>query len=70
MTVLHVCAPAAVRTCSTMSEIVVPLVSASSQKVIAVLDIDSDLPAAFDEVDQRHLEEFCSWMAGRYEARR
>lgn len=36
------------------SEIVVPLVQ--GRKVLGVLDIDSDRPGAFDEVDQRFLE--------------
>lgn len=28
--------------------------------LVAVLDIDSDLPAAFDETDQAYLEEICA----------
>ena len=43
---------------TTRSEIVVPVKDAEG-KVIAVLDVDSNLPAAFDEVDQRELEGIC-----------
>jgi GAF domain-containing protein len=38
------------------SEIVVPVFDASGQ-LIAVFDVDSDQPAAFDEVDQTWLEQ-------------
>ncbi|MDQ3389208.1 MAG: GAF domain-containing protein, partial [Gemmatimonadota bacterium] len=38
------------------SEIVVPVLNAAGE-LIAVFDVDSDLPAAFDETDRRHLEE-------------
>ncbi|UCG46596.1 MAG: GAF domain-containing protein [Phycisphaerales bacterium] len=48
---------------STRSEIVVP-VADSRGKLIAVLDIDSDQPAAFDEIDRANLEELCG-MIGR-----
>ncbi|MDR2361715.1 MAG: GAF domain-containing protein [Prevotellaceae bacterium] len=37
------------------SEIVVPLI-APSRRVIALLDIDSDTPAAFDDTDRTYLE--------------
>jgi L-methionine (R)-S-oxide reductase len=37
------------------SEIVVPVMDASGE-LIAVLDVDSTIPAAFDAVDARHLE--------------
>ena len=37
------------------SEIVVPVLDADGE-LIAVLDVDSSIPAAFDSVDQRHLE--------------
>ncbi len=43
---------------STRSEIVVPVLDAAG-RVRAVLDVDSDAPAAFDETDARHLEEIC-----------
>jgi L-methionine (R)-S-oxide reductase len=51
---------------TTRSEIVVPLV-APDGRVIAVLDVDSDLPDAFSaEVDQPHLESLCAWLAERW----
>jgi len=46
---------------STRSEIVVPVVGRDGQ-VRAVLDVDSDALAAFDEVDARSLEAVCSWV--------
>src|SRR5215208_4312930 len=42
------------------SEIVVPVVDAAGQ-LIAVLDIDSDRPAAFDEEDRVGLERLVQW---------
>lgn len=52
---------------STRSEIVVPVLSPSGH-VLAVLDVDSDEPAAFDEVDQRWLEQLCERLGRRYAA--
>lgn len=46
---------------TTNSEIVVPIVNAQGE-TIAVLDVDSDFPAAFDQEDQRYLEELCRWL--------
>jgi L-methionine (R)-S-oxide reductase len=43
------------------SEIVVPVFN-REKDVVAVLDIDSKFEASFDEVDQRYLEQFCSWL--------
>lgn len=45
--------------CSSLSrsEIVIPVKSNGS--VIAVLDVDSELPGHFDEVDARYLEKIC-----------
>lgn len=43
---------------ATQSEIVVPVFCKGM--LVAVLDIDSDLPAAFDETDQAYLEEICA----------
>jgi len=43
---------------STRSELVVPVLNAAGE-LLAVLDIDSDLPAAFSANDQRELEELC-----------
>jgi GAF domain-containing protein len=48
---------------SCRSEIVVPVV-ASDGKLLAVLDIDSDRLAAFDEIDRIGLEKICSVVAG------
>ena len=43
------------------SEIVVPVFSHDGEKkVIAVLDIDSEHLATFDETDRKYLEEICS----------
>ena len=50
---------------STNSEVVVP-VTAPSGHVIAVLDVDSDDPAAFDGDDVALLESICSTLGERY----
>ncbi|PNW81224.1 hypothetical protein CHLRE_07g347200v5 [Chlamydomonas reinhardtii] len=58
---------------STRSEVVVPVVRSHisfndgrtpsiPEKLVAVLDVDSDHPAAFTEVDQECLEELCEWL--------
>lgn len=47
---------------SSQSEIVVPVHSPSGE-LIAVLDLDSRLPAAFDDVDRLYLEALASEMA-------
>ena len=44
------------------SEIVVP-VFGKNRELIAVLDIDSEHKAAFDEVDRQHLEELMGWFS-------
>ncbi len=44
---------------STRSEIVVPVFDGTGA-LIAVLDVDSDTPAAFDEVDAEALEAICA----------
>jgi L-methionine (R)-S-oxide reductase len=44
------------------SEIVVPVFDAQ-RRLIAVLDVDSDRPAAFDADDQLGLERIVSWFA-------
>ncbi|HEX6747820.1 MAG TPA: GAF domain-containing protein [Longimicrobium sp.] len=46
------------------SEIVVPVFDARGE-LIAVLDVDSTLPAAFDETDQRWLERIVALLAGK-----
>ncbi len=50
---------------STRSEVVVPVCGRSGQ-VKAVLDVDSNDPAAFDAVDARYLEEICGWLTPFY----
>lgn len=50
---------------TTRSEIVVPI-HAPSGELVAVLDVDSDRPAAFSKVDQRALESLCGWLAKRF----
>ena len=49
---------------ATLSEIVVPLLDRDGC-TRAVLDLDSEAPAAFDGVDQRHLEQVCELVARR-----
>ena len=46
------------------SEIVVPVLR--SGKVLAVLDIDSDEFATFDEIDQNYLEKICTCLSELY----
>lgn len=48
--------------CSSLSksEIVVPIIH--NGKVIAVLDVDSELLNFFDETDKKYLEEIISWI--------
>jgi GAF domain-containing protein len=46
---------------TTRSEIVVPVLD-SGGRVHAVLDVDSDALAAFDEVDAQQLEAVCAWV--------
>lgn len=43
---------------TTQSEIVVPVISPPG-RLLAVLDVDSDYAAAFDETDREHLEKLC-----------
>ncbi|GMQ81816.1 MAG: GAF domain-containing protein [Rhodothermia bacterium] len=52
---------------TTQSEIVVPIVT-SSGETVAVLDVDSDNAAAFDELDLEFLEAICNELAARYAA--
>jgi GAF domain-containing protein len=46
------------------SEIVVPVFDAAD-RLIAVLDVDSTIPAAFDEVDREHLESIVGLLRGK-----
>jgi L-methionine (R)-S-oxide reductase len=51
---------------STRSEIVVPIIGPGG-RLLGVLDVDSDAPAAFDEVDRAALERLCAGLGARYE---
>jgi putative methionine-R-sulfoxide reductase with GAF domain len=35
-------------------------------QLLAVLDVDSNHAAAFNEVGAQHLEELCNWLANKY----
>lgn len=50
---------------STRSEIVVPVVTPSGD-LLAVLDVDSDAPDAFDANDQTALEDLCAMLGRRF----
>lgn len=50
---------------TTQSEIVVPVL-APDGRLLAVLDVDSNLPAAFNAVDQRELEALCRDLGRRH----
>lgn len=50
---------------TTRSEVVVPVIDPSGL-VLAVLDVDSDEPAAFSDVDARHLEALCAELGRRF----
>jgi GAF domain-containing protein len=50
---------------TTHSEIVVPVLGRDGE-TIAVLDVDSDTPAAFDDDDQRALEALCADLGRRF----
>jgi GAF domain-containing protein len=49
---------------TTRSEIVVPILA--GERVLAVLDVDSDLPAAFDDVDRKALETLALELGRRF----
>ena len=50
---------------TTQSEIVVPVIS-PNERLLAVLDVDSDDPAAFDERDQAYLERLAANLGQTY----
>ena len=52
---------------TTRSEIVVPLLT-PKDRLIAVLDVDSNEPDAFDETDRECLERLCAWLGTRLSA--
>ncbi len=51
---------------SVRSEIVVPIMA--GERVVGVLDLDSDTPAAFGESDQRELEQVAAALAQAWQA--
>lgn len=52
---------------TTQSEIVVPVLTPDG-RLLAVLDVDSDQPAAFNEEDRRHLEDLCARLGRQFAA--
>lgn len=52
---------------STRSEMVVPILA--GERIVGVLDLDSDTPAAFGEDDQRELEQVASALAQVWQAK-
>ena len=50
---------------STLSEIVVPILTPNG-RLLGVLDVDSNDPAAFDAVDQAHLETLCDQLGQQF----
>lgn len=50
---------------STRSEIVVPVLTPEGH-LLAVLDVDSDDPAAFNAIDQEHLETLCATLGAQF----
>lgn len=50
---------------TTRSEIVVPVLTPDG-RVLAVLDVDSNEPAAFDALDQERLESLCAMLGERF----
>lgn len=48
---------------STQSELVVPIIN-NDNALLAILDIDSDLPASFDEIDEKNLGRINEYFAG------
>lgn len=50
---------------STRSEIVVPVLT-PDDRLLAVLDVDSDTPAAFDQTDRTYLEQLCARLGRQF----
>ncbi len=50
---------------TTRSEIVVPVISPKG-RLMAVLDVDSDTPAAFDDTDRLYLEQICAELGRQF----
>ncbi len=51
---------------STRSEIVVPVITPKGD-LLAVLDVDSNYPAAFDETDRHYLEQLCADLGRQFQ---
>jgi L-methionine (R)-S-oxide reductase len=51
---------------TTRSEIVVPVITPSG-RLLAVLDVDSDFPDAFDETDQAYLESLSARLGAQFD---
>ena len=51
---------------STQSEIVVP-VCTPDDRLLAVLDVDSDTLGALDDTDRRHLEDLCDALGRQFQ---
>jgi L-methionine (R)-S-oxide reductase len=49
---------------TTRSEIIVPILDASDRRVVGTLDVESELPDAFDSLTQRQLEECAQVLRG------
>lgn len=49
----------------TRSELVVPIVTPTG-RLLGVLDVDSNTPAAFSELDQRELESLCVYLGSKF----
>ncbi len=52
---------------STQSEIVVPVLT-PDDRLLAVLDVDSDTLGAFDTTDQEHLEALCDQLGEQFQS--
>ena len=64
---VHACADHIACAATTNAEVVVPIVV--DGRVVAVLDVDSDIPAAFTDADQTGLEAVCAWLSDCARAR-
>ena len=51
---------------TTLSEVVVPVIT-PKDRLLAVLDVDSNNPDAFEDVDRRALEHLCKWLGERFQ---
>lgn len=63
---VHVASDHIACSASTRSEIVVP-VRTPSGRLLAVLDVDSDIPDAFNRTDQENLETLCRWLGALFD---